>query len=208
MVSSLLAFQSLVQGAKLQYGHIPLYESGNNPTAKQMASLHGAQRHMVDVGKCKMLYDGNEDEYADFYDYDKAGEEGMEGEDGPNGTTVSNSRALILGDGLDAGTAAGGFELTVPSAGGGVRMLGAREFSRYYRQRHRTGDQRESAIAARVVSQYRKLAVPLLGDGTEVGAERAAARKAERAKQRAERIKIGVSIRRNVNDNLPKNVPY
>lgn len=24
---------------------------------------------MVDSGRCTMLYDGNEDEYADFYDY-------------------------------------------------------------------------------------------------------------------------------------------
>jgi hypothetical protein len=31
------------QGAKLQYGHVPLYESGDNPNAKQFASLHAVQ---------------------------------------------------------------------------------------------------------------------------------------------------------------------
>ena len=33
----------LMQGAKLQYGHVPLYESGDNPNAKQFASLHAVQ---------------------------------------------------------------------------------------------------------------------------------------------------------------------
>lgn len=31
------------QGAKLQYGHVPLYESGDNPNAKQFQSLHAVQ---------------------------------------------------------------------------------------------------------------------------------------------------------------------
>ena len=198
-LSSFLSL-SKKQGAKLQYGHIPLYESGNNPTAKQMASLHGAQRHMVDVGRCKVLYDGNEDEYADFYDYDKREGADGAGADGSGG-------ALMLAD-VDAATAAGAFELALPSSGGGVRMLGAREFSRYYRQRHRAGDQRESAIVARVVSRYRQLSVPLLGDGTSGGLALAQRRKTERAQQRAERIKISNSISRNKNDNLPNNVPY
>ena len=61
-----------MQGAKLSEGHIPLYSSGLDPNAKQLASLHAAQRHMVDTNQCKMAYDGVEEEYEDFYDYSKA----------------------------------------------------------------------------------------------------------------------------------------
>ena len=60
------------QGAKLAEGHLPLYTSGLDANAKQFASLHAVQRHMVDTNQCKMAYDGVEEEYEDFYDYSKA----------------------------------------------------------------------------------------------------------------------------------------
>lgn len=50
-------------------GHMPLYIRGDEPRPKQMASMHGVQRHMIDTGLCKMAYDDNEEEYEDFYDY-------------------------------------------------------------------------------------------------------------------------------------------
>ncbi len=183
-------------GAKLQYGHIPLYESGDNPNAKQMASLHGVQRHMVDVNKCKVLYDDNEEEYEDFYNYEK---EEMD----VDGNVIG--RQLLLVDAEDAAAAGGGYELALPQSSGGVKVLGSREFARYYKQRHKAGDSRESTAAARVLAQYRKLHVPLLGDGTEGSEEK---KRAQKAVARAQRDWIGVSIRRNVNDNLPRNVPY
>lgn len=34
---------------------------------------------MVDSGRCTMLYEGNEDEYADFYDYTGDDNEAMGG---------------------------------------------------------------------------------------------------------------------------------
>ena len=63
---------SFLQGAKLLEGHIPLYSSGLDANAKQFASLHAVQRHMVDTNQCKMVYAGVEEEYEDFYDYSKA----------------------------------------------------------------------------------------------------------------------------------------
>ncbi|KAI8111762.1 hypothetical protein M9435_004261 [Picochlorum sp. BPE23] len=181
-------------GAKMQYGKLPLYESGLNPDAKRMASLHGVQRHMIDSGKCKMLYDGNEDEYEDYYDY---GDEEM-------GTDL-----IIAPEDLPF-TATAGYELAVPSkkGGGSVRILGSREFARYYKQRHRTGDTRASASAALVVSTYNQLTVPILGDGTVEGVRRAEQKRVMKCKQRVERVRLAASLRRNVNDNLPKNVPY
>jgi hypothetical protein len=38
-------------GAKLQYGHVPLYESGDNPNAKQFQSLHAVQVGRQRAGK-------------------------------------------------------------------------------------------------------------------------------------------------------------
>ena len=187
-----------MQGAKMQYGKLPLYESGLNPDAKRMASLHGVQRHMVDSGKCKMFYEGNEDEYEDYYDYED-GE--MPGE--------SEHRELILSTD-DLGNAMEiGFELTIPGKEPGhIKILGSREFARYYRQRHRVGDTRASAVVSRIVSKYQLLTVPLLGDGTIEGERRAQKKREEKCRQKVERVRLAASLRRNINDNLPKNVPY
>lgn len=65
-----------MQGAKLAEGNIPLYASGLDENAKQLGSLHAVQHHMVDTNQCKMAYDGVEEEYADYYDYSSAQDEG------------------------------------------------------------------------------------------------------------------------------------
>jgi pre-60S factor REI1 len=70
----------------------------------------------------------------------------------PEEAGPSASYELVLaGDGSGGG-----------SSGGGGKILGSREFARYYRQRPRLGDGRESVQAAMVQAQYRRLAVPLL----------------------------------------------
>lgn len=56
-------------GAKLRHGRQPLYTSGLDEQAKRFSSLHAVQRHMVDSNRCSMCYDGNEDEYEDYYEY-------------------------------------------------------------------------------------------------------------------------------------------
>ena len=56
-------------GAKIQYGHVPLFTAGDDTTSKRFRTLHGVQRHMIDINKCRMLFDGNEEEYEEFYDY-------------------------------------------------------------------------------------------------------------------------------------------
>lgn len=186
-------------GSKLQYGHVPLYESGDNPNAKQFASLHAVQRHMVDTNQCKMAYDDNEEEYEDFYDYTAMDVDGGEG-----------TGALVISP-QDAGASAG-YELVLAgdeSAGGPgakpARILGSREFARYYRQRPRLEDSRDSVQRASVLAQYRRLSIPLLAGGTE---EADAKKQNERRARRMEREKLALGMRRNINDKLPKNVPY
>ena len=60
----------MLQGAKLQQGHIPLYVRGDDANARQFPSLHAVQRHMADTGRFKMAWEDNEDEYEDFYNFD------------------------------------------------------------------------------------------------------------------------------------------
>ena len=64
-----------LQGLKLQYGHVPLYVRGDDTKSKQFTTLHGVQRHMVDANKCKMVFDDNEEEYVEFYDWSKLEDE-------------------------------------------------------------------------------------------------------------------------------------
>ncbi|KAL4448436.1 hypothetical protein ABPG75_005655 [Micractinium tetrahymenae] len=181
-------------GAKLQYGHVPLYESGDNPNAKQFQSLHAVQRHMIDTNQCKMLYDDNEEEYEEYYDY---GEE----------EEMPQACALILSS-AEAGPSAA-YELVLAGSGGssgGARVLGSREFARYYRQRPRLTDGRASVQAAQVQAQYRRLAVPLLeGAGSEAIVEQ---KRQKRRQNKAERLRLKMELAVDKIAKLPKNVTY
>ena len=64
---------AVLQGAKLQYGGVPLYVRGEDDKARQYRSLHSVQRHMIDTNQCKMIYDDNEEEYEEYYDYEAEG---------------------------------------------------------------------------------------------------------------------------------------
>uniref|UniRef100_A0A1D2AEN6 ZN622/Rei1/Reh1 zinc finger C2H2-type domain-containing protein n=1 Tax=Auxenochlorella protothecoides TaxID=3075 RepID=A0A1D2AEN6_AUXPR len=180
-------------GAKLQYGGVPLYKSGEDPEAKQFRSLHAVRRHMVDSGRCTMLYDGNEDEYADFYDYT-----------GDDGEAVSAGVLALAGE--DGAAAATGFELGVPLQSGGTRYLGTREFARYYKQRHRHDRRAALTAAARVLAQYRRMELPMLAFRAPEQVEKRRATKVQNKHWARERLSLGMA--RNINDKLPKNVPY
>lgn len=54
----------------MKEGHIPLYCSGLNPDAKQFGSLKAVQSHMIDTQRCTLLFENNEEEYEDYYDFD------------------------------------------------------------------------------------------------------------------------------------------
>lgn len=59
-----------------------------------------------------------------------------------------------------------------------------------------------------MLAQYRKLSVPLLGDGTPMEREAAERRREARRRARWQRERLRMEMRRNINDNLPKNVPW
>lgn len=184
-------------GAKLAEGNIPLYASGLDVNAKQLGSLHAVQHHMVDTNQCKMAYDGVEEEYADYYDYTSA-------EDHGEGTDI------VMAGGEDATAGAtNGYELAVGDAGGGGggKILGNRDFARYYRQNHRPVDGRRSTHLALVQQKYRNMGVSLLEGPGDAQAKRAV-KQAQKQLKKMDRIHLRTQMRDNVNRDLPRNVPY
>ena len=79
------------QGAKLAVGHVPLYARGDDANARQFGSLHAVQRHMADTGRFKMAWEGNEDEYDEFYRWP----EDEEAPDAPEGNTRADDGICI-----------------------------------------------------------------------------------------------------------------
>eukprot|EP00775_Hariotina_reticulata_P013233 gene13233-13364_t len=177
-------------GAKLQYGKVPLYTAGDDANAKQFRSLHAVQRHMVDTNQCKMLFSDNEDEYADFYHHASS-----DGEDEDEASSAGQSageagRQLALATGglgaLNLGSSsAQGFELTVAAA----------------------GDDSSSTAAGKTLGS-RELARSLGVDTASHQAPPEAIKRAQKEKQRQQRQWLNLAMRTNINNNLPKNVPY
>ncbi|WIA19832.1 hypothetical protein OEZ85_005740 [Tetradesmus obliquus] len=205
-------------GAKLAYGKVPLHSAGDDANAKQFRSLHAVQRHMVDTNQCRMLYDGSEDEYEDFYDYSApAGDASSDNAAGAaaaaDGSADSAQQLSTAMNGLNisSGSAAvsAGWELAVPAGEGSAaaaagKVLGSREMAKYYRQKPKPIDSRRSVAAGLVVAQYRALGVETLGSKAPPAGEQ----RAQRERQRQQRQWLNLAMRTNINRNLPKNVPY
>lgn len=168
---------------------------------------------------CRMLYDGNEEEYEDFYDYSAANK--ADGADGDAAASTSaaagaeddeaaaqDKQLALAMDGLSLGSsgAAGGWELAVPSqgSGSGGKILGSRELARYYKQRPKPVDGRKSVIVNTIIAQYRSLGLATQ-TSTPPAVQRAAQRQEQNKQKRQQQL---LWQRNNVNFNLPKNVTY
>jgi pre-60S factor REI1 len=211
-------------GAKLAVGRVPLYARGDDAGARRFRSLHGVQRHMVDSGRCRVAYDGNEEEYEEFYDYSRVAQEAGEGEEeeGEEGGGGERMEVEVAGGGSGALAVAGGGgarraagEGAVAAAGGGggsskPLVLGTRALARYYRQRTRPDPaSRDSVAAALVVARYRALGVETLAkQARREAAARARGGAGAASAARDLKKRLGVSLRANINTDLPKNVPY
>lgn len=190
---------------------VALYSAGDDPNAKQFRSLHAVQRHMVDTNQCRLLYDGHEDEYEDFYDYSKAVDVDSHADSpGADADSADSSNLALatsaLGNlGLDSSSSLGWeLKLANGSAGtAGSKALGSRELAKYYRQRPKPSDDRQSVAVNSIVAQYRSLGVLTKANDVPAGVKRA-----QKDKQRQQRQWLNLAMRTNINNNLPKNVPY
>lgn len=200
--------QGLLQylGQKLRYGRVPLYSPGDDAAARQFRSLHAVQRHMVDSGRCRVAYEGNEGEYEEFYDYARGAEPGEGGAEAePEGRELAMSDA----DAPATALGAGGYELVLHSDQQGaaaVKVLGSRDLAMYYRQRHRPGDARASVAAAAVVAQYRQLGVQTREKSGKEGGAEATGGRASRSNRN--RLQLKCEMKYAVIHKLPKNCTF
>ncbi len=122
--------------AKVRLGRICLYCN------KQFKSKASAQQHCKDMLHCRLNVGNINDFFDEFYDYYKwpEGEQGMEVEN-EDGTTSMTKKATV--ELLQSG------EIVVTGKDGGRKLVGTREFNRYYKQNIRPEDNRDSVQALR-----------------------------------------------------------
>lgn len=134
-------------GGKVGEGHMCLW---CNDKGRSFYSTRAVQQHMIDMGHCKMVHDGDAIvEYADFYDYRKSYPDYKSEENGPARDGSDEIDESVLPNLLDSD----GFELTLPSGA----TVGHRQLARYYKQ-NLVPVRRASATAmSRIMSQYRSL---------------------------------------------------
>lgn len=96
-----------------------------------------------------------------------------------------------------------GFELTIQDDEGRSKIIGNREFAHLYRQRHQRMDQRESVTTGKLVAKYRSLGIRTRENIPE---DIKQAKRLETHRRSRNRLKM--ELKQNVNDHLPRNVPY
>lgn len=179
-------------GMKLQYGHAPLYTRGDDANSKQFTSLHAVQRHMVDVGRCKMAFEDNEEEYEEFYDW------------APLAAELEGGTVALTADPGQAGDSAG-YELALPASSNSAgKVLGSRDFIRFYKQRHRPNDTRESVQANAVVARYRALGIATM-QSKQPDKEQT---RAQKLQKKFARLRLKNELKANVIRDLPRNVTF
>ncbi|CAA3007192.1 cytoplasmic 60S subunit biogenesis factor REI1 homolog 1 [Olea europaea subsp. europaea] len=172
-----------------------------NDRCHPFSSLEAVRKHMEAKSHCKVHYgDGGEDEEAEleeFYDYSSS----YVDTDGKQLIAVDDtSNTVELGS--------GGSELVITRRNDGAistRMLGSREYLRYYRQKLRPTPANNIAIAAALASRYKSM-----GLATVQSREHMVRLKVMKAmtKTGVEAMRSKIGMKSNVIRNLPKNVPY
>jgi len=125
-------------GEKVSVGNICLYCNGKG---KNFYSLEAVRSHMKSLDHCKMLYDNNEEEYSDFYDFSrdyqhipKQENEETEGIKLKPSFTINDAGHLVLDNGS---------------------VIGHRSYAVYYKQRIYNTDQ--TIVAKKLVDNYKLL---------------------------------------------------
>eukprot|EP01133_Synstelium_polycarpum_P012038 gene12038-14080_t len=119
---------------KIAIGFICLYCNGRG---KALHSFEACQRHMIDLGHCKMNYESEEgsDEYIEFFDFTKSHAD----QSNPDDELKQN---IVISD----------TELTLPDG----TTVGHRDLAVYYKQKYQVVNKRVSNIA-RIIGQYKQL---------------------------------------------------
>ncbi|KAG8074805.1 hypothetical protein GUJ93_ZPchr0006g42360 [Zizania palustris] len=185
-------------GLKVKRDFICLY---CNDRCQPFLSLEAVRKHMDAKGHCKLRYgDGGVDEDADledFYDYSSSYAD-VEGKE-----LVA---ADVMDNNIELGS--GGAELVITNKskkGTHVRILGSREFIRYYRQKPRPSVPADRALALSLASSYKSMGLVTVQSKDQV--VRLKVLKAMN-KSGVEMMRTNIGMKSNVIRNLPKNCPY
>ncbi|KAL3503196.1 hypothetical protein ACH5RR_037645 [Cinchona calisaya] len=185
-------------GLKVRRDYMCLY---CNDRCHPFGSLEAVRKHMEAKSHCKVHYgDGGDDEEAEleeFYDYSSSYMDA----DGKQIVVADDTQSRI-----EFGS--GGSELIITrSTEGGTssRVLGSREFLRYYRQKPRPMPATDIAITAALASRYRSM-----GLATVQSREHIVRMKVLKAMNRSgvEAMRSKIGMKSNVIRNLPKNVTH
>lgn len=185
-------------GLKVKRDFLCLY---CNDRCHPFQSLEAVRKHMVAKAHCKMRFgDGGDDEEADyeeFYDY--------------SSSYVNESGEQLVTSGemdftIELGS--GGAELIITRKTGNktsTRILGSREYLRYYRQKPRPSPSGGVALAASLASRYKSM-----GLSTVQSRENLVRLKVirEMNKRSVEHMRSKMGMKSNVIRNLPKNCTY
>ncbi|CAI9094824.1 OLC1v1030624C1 [Oldenlandia corymbosa var. corymbosa] len=172
-----------------------------NDKCRPFSDKYAVRKHMAAKGHCKVHYgDGDDDEEAEleeFYDYSSSYTDA----DGAQLVVVDDSQNRI-----EFGTGGSELILTRTNEGGSSkRVLGSREFLRYYRQKPRPMPTNDTSLGAALASRYKSM-----GLATVQSKEHMVRLKVLKAmnKSGVEDMRSKIGMKSNVIRNLPKNVTY
>lgn len=185
-------------GLKVKRDFLCLY---CNERCQPFSSLEGVRKHMEAKSHCKIHYgdggDYEEGELDDFYDYSSS----YMDEDGKQLVAVNDGCHSV-----ELGT--GGAELISrrrTETGVSTKILGSREFLRYYKQKPRPSPANNMAISIALAARYKSM-----GLATVQSKERIIRMKVlkEISRSGVEAMRSKMGMKSNVIRNLPKNVPH
>lgn len=184
-------------GLKVTKGFMCLYCEDRG---KQFQSLEAVRKHMVSKSHCKLRYgdEGQEEELEDFYDFTSSY------------LPEEDAQLISVGEpiAVPVSLSSGGSELVIRHDLGKqqcAKIVGSREFLRYYRQRPRPSDRRDGVLVNALVARYRSMGLCTKQPQDMIRSYKET-KKLPHFQADAMRTKLG--IKNNVLKNLPKNVPY
>eukprot|EP00899_Mesostigma_viride_P022637 jgi/Mesvir1/3558/Mv12024-RA.1 len=183
-------------GIKISQGLFCLYCDGRG---RSFADRGAVLRHMASKSHCKMRYGDEEtaEEFEDFYDFEKSNEDG----DGDVGMQ------LVAADAEPEVEVTAGLELVLTRPGGDAKVLGHRDYARYYKQKPKPRETHEGVLVNELLARYRALGVATRFEGQRAARHRANDAELGRVRRYNDHSFV-VAVHNDKIFKLPKNVTY
>eukprot|EP00172_Hildenbrandia_rubra_P000019 Plantae.Rhodophyta-Hildenbrandia_rubra.ctg10091.p1 GENE.Plantae.Rhodophyta-Hildenbrandia_rubra.ctg10091~~Plantae.Rhodophyta-Hildenbrandia_rubra.ctg10091.p1 ORF type:complete len:381 (+),score=76.60 Plantae.Rhodophyta-Hildenbrandia_rubra.ctg10091:177-1319(+) len=155
-------------------------------------SVDAAQRHMKSKGHCRMVSDDDVwlEEYASFYEFNvEDNNDSHEWEEVGDEERVELALAKVDDDAVEPAASLGQAEeqeseMVLPG-----KAIGHRSLRRYYKQRPKLGDERESVVLNKVLNHYKMLG---LQRPMNVGTEQQRIQRIKVFRQKKKQLEVGI----------------